>query len=193
MKTLTILGSDIVAMRYFVATMENPIMHLHEVLIKFQNFSAFLEAGDGFTMGKLTLPYSGSVPGKIYSEEFKDSFRKYLLPTDWLKKIKKTDILTISNDMVSLNGEDPVSLRDGFRYLSTEKKYQYCISRSEPQVIGEYCPSELIKFSKFARARNETLLSLFPRLHQNGDKLARVWFSHMPEFEGMVTPLVFDH
>lgn len=193
MKTLTILGSDIVAMRYFVATMENPIVPLHEVLIKFQNFSAFLEAGDGFTMEKLTLPYSGGVPGKIYSEEFKDSFRKYLLPTDWLKKIKKTDILTISNDMVSLNGEGPVSLRDGFRYLSTEKKYQYCISRSEPQVIGEYCPSELIKFSKFARARNKTLLSLFPRLHQNGDKLARVWFSHMPEFEGMVTPLVFDH
>lgn len=190
MKTLTILGSDIVAMRYFVDTIESPIMHLHEVLIKFQNFSAFLEAGDGFTMGKLTLPYSGGVPGKIYSE---DSFRKYLLPTDWLKKITETDILTISNDMVSLNGEEPVSLRDGFRYLSTEKKYQYCISRSEPQVIGEYCPRELIKFSKFARARSKTLLSMFPRLHQNGDKLARVWFSHMPEFEGMVTPLVFDH
>lgn len=173
-----IKGSDILAIKCLAAANDIRV-YLNEVAIMFEAGSVFLAATDGHVLGKIKV-------GKLECEP-----KVCFLPFGWLKSIKKTDILVITDGFISMNGANPVELLDGSKYPDFGRILHNCITKDDEARMSDLHPMQTVKFYKFATMLGFKKDAAIPRFHTNGAETALVWFKDIPEFHGIIMPLVF--
>ena len=173
-----IKGSDILAIKC-LAAVTDVRYYLKEVAIMFEAGSVFLAATDGYVLGKLDV-------GELECEP-----KVCFLPYGWLKSIKKTDSIVITDGFISLNESNPVELLDGSKFPDIGRILHSCITKDDEAKVSDLNPMQTVKFSKFATMLGLMKSAAIPRFHTNGAEKALVWFTATPDFQGVIMPMVF--
>ena len=173
-----IKGSDILAIKCFALVNDTGI-YLNEVAIMFEAGSVFLAATDNHVLGKLKVGELECEPKVCY------------LPFGWLKSIKKTDSIVITDGFISMNESNPVELLDGSKYTNIGRVFQNCITKNDEARMSDLHPMQTVKFYKFATMLGFKNVAAVPRFHTNGAEMALVWFKDIPDFHGIIMPFVF--
>ena len=173
-----IKGSDILAIKCF-ASVNAVRFYLDEVAIMFEAGSVFLAATDGIVLGKIKV-------GELECEP-----KVCFLPYGWMKSIKKTDSIVITDGFISINESNPVELPDGSKYPEIGRIFQNCITKNDEARVSDLHPMQTVKFYKFATMLGFKDIAAIPRFHTNGTDMALVWFKDIPDFHGVIMPLVF--
>ena len=172
-----IKGSDILAIKCF-ASVNAVRFYLDEVAIMFEAGSVFLAATDGIVLGKIKV-------GELECEP-----KVCFLPYGWMKSIKKTDSIVITDGFISLNESNPVELLDGSKFPDIGRILHSCITKNDEAKMGDLHPMQTVKFYKFATMLGVKKIAAIPRFHTNGTEMALVWFKDIPDFHGIIMPLV---
>ena len=173
-----IKGSDILAIKC-LAAVDDVRFYLKEVAIMFEAGSVFLAATDGHVLGKLKV-------GELECEP-----KVCFLPYGWMKSIKKTDSIVITDDFISMNESNPVELIDGSKYPEIGRIFKNCITKNDEARMSDLHPMQTVKFYKFATMLGFKNDAAIPRFHTNGTEIAVVWFKVIPDFHGVIMPMVF--
>ena len=145
----------------------------------FEAGSVFLAATDGYVLGKLDV-------GELECEP-----KVCFLPYGWLKSIKKTDSIVITDGFISLNESNPVELLDGSKFPDIGRILHSCITKNDKARMSDLHPMQTVKFYKFATMLGFKGIAAIPRFHTNGAEKALVWFTVTPDFQGVIMPMVF--
>lgn len=177
MNQVRIKGSDILAIKCFASV--NAIRYyLDEVAIMFEAGSVFLAATDGLVLGKIKV-------GELECEP-----KVCFLPYGWMKSIKKTDSIVITDGFISMNEAKPVELLDGSIFPDISPMLRRCITKNDEARIGDLHPMQTVKFYKFATMLGFKNIAAIPIFHTNGTEMALVWFKDIPDFHGIIMPLL---
>ena len=172
-----IKGSDILAIKCF-ASVNDIRVYLKEVAIMFEAGSVFLAATDGHVLGKIKV-------GELECEP-----KVCFLPFGWMKSIKKTDSIVITDGFISMNESNLVELLDGSKFPDIGRILHSCITKNDEARMSDLHPMQTIKFYKFATMLGFKNIAAIPRFHTNGVEKALVWFKDIPDFHGIIMPLV---
>ena len=173
-----IKGSDILAIKCF-ASVHAIRFYLDEVAVMFEPGSVFSAATEGFVLGKIKV-------GELECEP-----KVCFLPYGWMKSIKKTDSIVITDDFISMNESNPVELLDGSKYPEIGRIFKNCITKNDEARMSDLHPMQTVKFYKFATMLGFKNDAAIPRFHTNGTEIAVVWFKVIPDFHGVIMPMVF--
>lgn len=173
-----IKGSDILAIKCF-ASVNDIRVYLNDVAIMFEAGSVFLAATDGLVLGKIKV-------GELECEP-----KVCFLPFGWLKSIKETDSIVITDGFISLNESNPVELLDGSKFPDIGRILHSCITKNDEARVSDLHPMQTVKFYKFATMLGFKNDAAIPIFHTNGDEPALVWFRGIRDFQGVIMPLYY--
>ena len=108
-----------------------------------------------------------------------------------MKSIKKTDSIVITDGFISMNESNPVELLDGSKFPDISRILRSCITKNDEARMGDLHPMQTVKFYKSATMLGLKDIAAIPRFHTDGAKPALVWFKDIPDFHGVIMPMVF--
>ena len=89
--------------------------------------------------------------------------------------------------LLCLSGE----LLEGSKFPDIGRMLHSFLTKNDEARVSDLHPQHTIKFYKFSTMLGFKKDAAIPRFHTNGADMALVWFKDIPDFHGVIMPLVF--